>query len=167
MAYIEIKDLKKSFTNKKGEIIEVLKGIELNVEKGDIYGIIGYSGAGKSTLIRCINGLEKPDSGSVIIDERDITKLNEKQLMTLREKIGMIFQHFNLLNSKNVFENIALPLRYKKSPAKEIESRVDELLETEIRACFFATRQHQHLIRRQQIPYLICLALLIRNWDLR
>lgn len=130
MAYIEIKDLKKSFKNKKGEIIEVLKGIDLNVEKGDIYGIIGYSGAGKSTLIRCINGLEKPDSGSVIIDERDITKLNEKQLMTLREKIGMIFQHFNLLNSKNVFENIALPLRYKKSPAKEIESRVDELLET-------------------------------------
>ena len=130
MAYIQIRELKKTFKNKKSESNEVLKGIDLDIEKGDIYGIIGYSGAGKSTLIRCINGLEKPDSGIISINDEDITNLNEKQLMTLREKIGMIFQHFNLLKSKNVFENIALPLRYRKYPAKEIEERVDKLLET-------------------------------------
>lgn len=130
MAYIQIRELKKTFENKKGDSNEVLKGINLDVEKGDIYGIIGYSGAGKSTLIRCINGLERPDSGTITIDGENITQLNEKQLMTLRERIGIIFQHFNLLKSKTVFENIALPLRYKKIPAKQIEERVGELLET-------------------------------------
>ncbi|MBP5310095.1 MAG: ATP-binding cassette domain-containing protein, partial [Lachnospiraceae bacterium] len=130
MSYIKIKDVKKSFKNKKGSTTEVLKGIDLEIEQGDIYGIIGYSGAGKSTLIRCINGLEKADSGSITIEGSDITTLNEKQLMSLRLKIGMIFQHFNLLRSKNVYDNIALPLKYQKYSADRIDERVNELLET-------------------------------------
>ena len=130
MSYIRIKDVKKSFKNKKGSTTEVLMGIDLEIEQGDVYGIIGYSGAGKSTLIRCINGLEKADSGSITIEESDITTLNEKQLMSLRLKIGMIFQHFNLLRSKNVYDNIALPLKYQKYSADRIDKRVTELLET-------------------------------------
>lgn len=130
MAYIEIKELKKTFFNRNNEPNEVLKGINLKVERGDVFGIIGYSGAGKSTLIRCINGLEKPDSGVISVGERNITGLNEKELMHLREKTGMIFQHFNLMRSKTVFENVALPLRYKKTPSEEINLIVGELLNT-------------------------------------
>ena len=130
MAYIHIKDVKKTFKNKKGAPVNVLKGIDLDIERGDIYGIIGYSGAGKSTLIRCINGLEKADSGSITIGESDITKLSEKELINLRSKTGMIFQHFNLLKSKNVFDNIALPLKYQKLPKDKINESVDELLKT-------------------------------------
>ncbi len=130
MAYIDIKDVKKSFKNKNGSSTDVLKGIDLEIEQGDIYGIIGYSGAGKSTLIRCINGLEKADSGIITIEESDIITMDEKQLMSLRLKIGMIFQHFNLLKSKNVYDNIALPLKYLKYPKDKINERVTKLLET-------------------------------------
>ena len=90
--------------------VQALKGINLTIEDGEIFGIIGKSGAGKSTLVRCINMLEKPTSGQVIIDDKDLTKMSESQLRAERKNIGMIFQHFNLLSSRTVAENIAFPL---------------------------------------------------------
>ena len=120
---IKVKNLKKKF----GEI-EVLKDISLEVKKGEIYGIIGHSGAGKSTLLRCLNGLETYDTGSILIKDKEIKDLNKLEIRELRKDIGMIFQSFNLLERKNVYENIALPLElwgYKKEQVKE---RVFELL---------------------------------------
>ena len=120
---IKVKNLKKKF----GEI-EVLKDISLEVKKGEIYGIIGHSGAGKSTLLRCLNGLESYDTGSILIKDKEIKDLNKLEIRELRKDIGMIFQSFNLLERKNVYENIALPLElwgYKKEQVKE---RVLELL---------------------------------------
>ena len=90
--------------------VEALKDISLTIEKGQIYGIIGQSGAGKSTLIRCINMLESPTSGSVIVDGTDLTKLSASELRKARKHIGMIFQHFNLLSSRTVYDNVAFPL---------------------------------------------------------
>lgn len=120
---IKVKNLKKKF----GEI-EVLKDISLEVKKGEIYGIIGHSGAGKSTLLRCLNGLESYDTGSILIKDKEIKDLNKLEIREIRKDIGMIFQNFNLLERKNVYENIALPLElwgYKKEQVKE---RVLELL---------------------------------------
>lgn len=120
---IKVKNLKKKF----GEI-EVLKDISLEVKKGEIYGIIGHSGAGKSTLLRCLNGLESYDTGSILIKDKEIKDLNKLEIRELRKDIGMIFQSFNLLERKDVYENIALPLElwgYKKEQVKE---RVLELL---------------------------------------
>ena len=90
--------------------VNALRGIDLNIKAGEIFGIIGKSGAGKSTLVRCINMLERPTSGHIIIDERDMTSLYDSQLRQERKSIGMIFQHFNLLSSRTVFDNIAFPL---------------------------------------------------------
>lgn len=109
--------------------IEALKDINLNIEKGEIYGIIGASGAGKSTLIRCINLLEKPTSGEVIVDGIDMTKLSKTELEKAREQIGMIFQHFNLLSSRTVYENVAFPLELAGLSKKEIYDTVMPLLE--------------------------------------
>ncbi|HTO33615.1 MAG TPA: ATP-binding cassette domain-containing protein [Pararhizobium sp.] len=106
-----------------------LDGVSLSVRKGEILGIIGRSGAGKSTLIRCLNGLERPDSGSVEIEGRDITGLSEQQLQPLRRKIGMIFQHFNLLSAKTVEENVALPLKIEGLPKAARLKRAAELLD--------------------------------------
>ena len=94
---IQIRNLSKIYENSRGERAEVLKNIDLTIEDGDIFGIIGMSGAGKSTLLRCINLLERPTAGSIIIDGRDITGLDGKELLKLRRQIGMIFQRFNLL----------------------------------------------------------------------
>lgn len=127
-AYIRIEDLHKTFKNKK-ERSEVLKGIDLKINKGEIYGIVGFSGAGKSTLVRCINRLEEPDSGKVWIGETEITALKKRQLAERRKKIGMIFQQFNLFDSMTVFRNIAYPLTLVRTPKKEIEAKVDKLLE--------------------------------------
>ncbi|MDO4620818.1 MAG: methionine ABC transporter ATP-binding protein [Lachnospiraceae bacterium] len=127
-AFIEIRDLKKTFRNKK-ETVEVLKGINLEVQKGEIYGVVGFSGAGKSTLVRCINMLEKPDSGLIRIGSQVITELSKSELKKQRTKIGMIFQQFNLFDSKTVYQNIAYPLRVCGWKKAEIDSRVDELLE--------------------------------------
>lgn len=102
---------------------------DLTVQSGEIYGIIGASGAGKSTLIRCVNLLERPSEGSVVIDGVDLTALSERELITQRRKISMIFQHFNLLHSRTTFENIALPLELSGTPKAAIASKVGDLLE--------------------------------------
>ncbi|AGY76931.1 methionine ABC transporter ATP-binding protein [Clostridium autoethanogenum] len=124
---IDLKNVYKTF-NRDGMKIEALKGISIKVDKGDIYGVIGFSGAGKSTLLRMVNFLEKPTSGSVLVNGQDISKLNKKQLISTRRKIGMVFQHFNLLNSKTVFANVALPLILDHVPKNEISNRVNDLL---------------------------------------
>ncbi|WP_159715923.1 methionine ABC transporter ATP-binding protein [Geminicoccus flavidas] len=106
-----------------------LNGVSLSVDRGEVLGIIGRSGAGKSTLIRCLNGLERLDSGQVQIEGRDITGLDERQLQPVRRRIGMIFQHFNLLAAKTVAANVALPLKIAGVPAARRQARVRELLE--------------------------------------
>lgn len=125
---ITVKDVSKSFNTPTGKV-EVLKDIHFKVEKGDIFGVIGFSGAGKSTLIRCLNGLEKPDSGNILIGENEITKLNRKELRNARKKIGMIFQQFNLFDSRTVYENIAFPLEISGYRKDKIKNRVEEILE--------------------------------------
>ena len=109
--------------------VEALKDISLTVERGEIYGIIGQSGAGKSTLIRCINMLERPSSGSVKIDGIEMTKLDEQALREERKHIGMIFQHFNLLSSRTVYDNIAFPLELQGMSKADIESRITPILD--------------------------------------
>lgn len=111
-----------------GQQIEALKEINLKIEKGDIFGVIGFSGAGKSTLIRTVNLLEYPTSGEVLIEESNLATLSQRDLREAKKKIGMIFQHFNLLNSKTVFDNVAMPLRLSNKKKEEIESRVNEVL---------------------------------------
>lgn len=125
---IELQNIQKIF-NRKGSVVEALKGVNLTVEKGDIFGVIGFSGAGKSTLIRMVNYLEQPTSGEVIVNNKNLGELTNKELREVRKQIGMIFQHFNLLESKTVFENVAIPLVLNHKPKKEIEIRVNELLE--------------------------------------
>ena len=107
---------------------KVLNNINIHINKGEIFGIIGHSGAGKSTLLRCINRLEAYEEGSITVENREVKKLNEKNLRLLRKDLGMIFQHFSLLERKTVFENVALPLECFKYPKDEINKRVDELL---------------------------------------
>ncbi|AQX10113.1 methionine ABC transporter ATP-binding protein [Elizabethkingia ursingii] len=124
---IKIKNISKTFQNKKKHF-KALDNINLEVEQGDITGIIGFSGAGKSTLIRCINLLEKPDEGEVIVNGINLLKLSSKQLAEQRKKIGMIFQHFNLLSSRTVFDNVALPLELDHVSKTEINRKVNELL---------------------------------------
>ncbi|AJC48792.1 ATP-binding cassette domain-containing protein [Allofrancisella guangzhouensis] len=125
---IEIKNLKKEYiTNNISNL--VLDNISLEIKEGEIFGIIGHSGAGKSSLLRCLNLLEQPSDGSIFIADENITKKNPKQLREFRKKIAMIFQHFNLLSSRNVFENIALPLEIQGIPKSEIKKRVYELLD--------------------------------------
>ncbi len=124
---IEIKNVSKTFHQKK-QSFKALNNVSLRIEQGDIVGIIGFSGAGKSTLIRTVNLLEKPDSGEIVINGKDFTKLNSRQLAQERKKIGMIFQHFNLLSSRTVFENIALPLELDHVSKTEINKKVNELL---------------------------------------
>ena len=109
--------------------VKALNGISLSVKAGEIFGIIGKSGAGKSTLVRCINMLERPTSGKVIIDERDMTTLSDSRLRRERKSIGMIFQHFNLLSSRTVFDNIAFPLELTDTPKEIIRNKVEGLLE--------------------------------------
>lgn len=121
---IQIEGLTKAYN--VGE--NVLNGVSLGIEAGEIYGIIGRSGAGKSTLVRCLNGLEQPSAGSVLIDGLDITKLKGAALRQARRGIGMIFQHFNLLSSRTVSANVALPLEMAGVDKKTIQQRVPELL---------------------------------------
>jgi D-methionine transport system ATP-binding protein len=125
---IEIKNLSKFFSTENGDFAAI-NGINLKIEDGDIYGIIGMSGAGKSTLIRCINLLEKPSEGQILIDGQDITALEGRALLTLRRKIGMVFQRFNLLMQRTIRDNVAFPLEVAGVPKNQRLERVDELLE--------------------------------------
>ena len=109
--------------------IRVLKDVSIEIESGEIFGIIGHSGAGKSTLLRCINGLEEYQEGSVLVSDKEVKSLNEKQMRDLRKELGMIFQHFSLLERKTVFDNVALPLECFGYSKAEIKKRVLELLE--------------------------------------
>ncbi len=124
---IKLKNISKIF-DISGKKLTALDNVNLEVPKGHICGVIGASGAGKSTLIRCVNLLERPSSGSIIIDGKDLTQLSDKELVHERRNIGMIFQHFNLLNSRTVFENVALPLELEQTERNTINQKVNELL---------------------------------------
>lgn len=124
---IELKNITKKFYQKNREIT-ALSDVSLTVPPGKIYGVIGTSGAGKSTLIRCVNLLEKPTSGQVIVDGKDLIALSPAQLAKERRQIGMIFQHFNLLSSRTVYDNVAFPLELAGTPKATINERVLELL---------------------------------------
>jgi len=124
---IKIKELYKTYKTKKHEV-PALKNINLSIKRGDIFGVIGFSGAGKSTLVRCLNRLEEPDSGYIEIDGVPITELNDKGLQEARKKIGMVFQQFNLFDSKTVYGNVAFPLVAAKKSESFIRHRVEEVL---------------------------------------
>lgn len=121
---INIKGVSKYYDKAK-----VLKNVTMKINEGEIFGIIGHSGAGKSTLLRCINGLENYQEGHIVVGDKEVKSLNEKELRFLRKDLGMIFQHFSLLERKTVFENIALPLECFKYSNDEINKRVSSLLE--------------------------------------
>ncbi len=125
---IEIKNLDKVFSSAGGPI-EALKDINLTINDGEIFGIIGLSGAGKSTLVRCINLLEKPTSGSVILDGKDLVQISKKELLMTRRNIGMIFQSFNLLSQRNVLKNVLYPMEIAGIKKAEAEKRAKELIE--------------------------------------
>ena len=124
---IKLNNITKIFTlpDKK---LTALDNVSLHVPKGQICGVIGASGAGKSTLIRCVNLLERPTHGAVIIDDVDLTQLSDAELVKTRRQIGMIFQHFNLLTSRTVFENVALPLELENKSKAEIQEKTTALL---------------------------------------
>jgi D-methionine transport system ATP-binding protein len=125
---IQIRGLSKIFKAPQAEV-RALEQVELNIKAGEIYGVIGLSGAGKSTLVRCINMLERPTSGSILIDGQEITQLDQISLRQLRQKIGMIFQHFSLLSSRNVVQNVMFPLQITHTPEKEAYRQALGLLE--------------------------------------
>jgi len=124
---IQLKNITKTF-NQKNRLVTALSDVSLQVTPGKIFGVIGASGAGKSTLIRCVNLLETPTSGEVIVDGQNLTNLSRSELAKARRHIGMIFQHFNLLSSRTVFQNIAFPLELDHDPNQEIKKRVSDLL---------------------------------------
>ncbi len=188
---IELRNVSKTYV-RKGLSIQALKNINITVDKGDIFGFIGFSGAGKSTLIRLVNRLEKVTTGEVLVEGESLNAYSTSGLRKVRKKIGMIFQHFNLLESKTVFENIAIPLVLLKRNKREIERRVTELLAftglsdkansypselpagkssvSGLRGRLRATRpfcsvmrQPRHLIRRPRSLFLICFAKSTRN----
>jgi len=130
MSIVALRDVSKTFpaVGRNEPAVHAIANVDLEIEAGDIYGIIGYSGAGKSTLVRLINALEKTTSGSIEVNGREITTLSERQLRELRLGIGMIFQQFNLFNSKNVWENIAYPLRVAGVPTEQRNARISDLL---------------------------------------
>ena len=128
MSSILIQDVSKTFETKDGSV-QALIHVSLSIETGDIYGIIGMSGAGKSTLVRCMNFLEVPSEGKVLIDGKSLSEFSPKELRKEREKIGMIFQHFNLLMQKNVLENVCFPLYIQGKKKAEARAKALELLE--------------------------------------
>jgi len=125
---IELRNLSKSFVTLDGPV-DALKNVNLTINNGDIYGIIGMSGAGKSTLVRCINMLERPTDGAVLMDGRDLGAMSKKELREVRHRVTMIFQGFNLLMQRTVLQNIMLPLRLAHVDKKQAEARAKELLE--------------------------------------
>lgn len=125
---IRLENVSKTFTDSNKEV-HAVNNVSLTINDGDIFGIIGFSGAGKSTLVRCINLLEKPTVGKVFVDDAEITALSGKELRKARKKIGMIFQHFNLMPSRTIFGNVAYPLRGSGLSKEEIKEKVHHLLE--------------------------------------
>ncbi len=125
---IELRNLSKSFTTANGPV-DALKHVNLTIHNGDIYGIIGMSGAGKSTLVRCINLLERPTEGSVLVDGKDLGTMDKKELRAVRRRVTMIFQGFNLLMQRTCLKNVMLPLRLAGVKKKEAEERALKLLE--------------------------------------
>ena len=125
---IEIRSVRKEYVSKKNRVIGV-DNVTLTIQTGEIYGIVGYSGAGKSSLLRCLNLLERPTGGNIIIDGIELTSLSSKELRKQRQKIGMIFQHFSLVSSKTVYENVAFALRAAHRSKDATKLRVLELLE--------------------------------------
>ena len=126
---IQIEHLNKTYVSRQGETHTALTDINLTIEDGSVFGIIGQSGAGKSTLVRCLNLLERPTSGSIIINGRDITSLSEKELREFRSSVSMIFQNFSLLQQRTVLRNVMFPLELRHADRKEAEKRARELLE--------------------------------------
>ncbi len=125
---IRLENVSKTFTDSNKEV-HAVNNVSLTINDGDIFGIIGFSGAGKSTLVRCINLLERPTEGKVFVDDAEITALSGKELRKARKKIGMIFQHFNLMPSRTIFGNVAYPLRGSGLSKEEIKEKVHHLLE--------------------------------------
>ena len=125
---IRLENVSKTFTDSNKEV-HAVNNVSLTINDGDIFGIIGFSGAGKSTLVRCINLLDKPTEGKVFVDDAEITALSGKELRKARKKIGMIFQHFNLMPSRTIFGNVAYPLRGSGLSKEEIKEKVHHLLE--------------------------------------
>ncbi|MFQ6843932.1 MAG: methionine ABC transporter ATP-binding protein [Lachnospiraceae bacterium] len=126
---IQVQHLCKTF-QVKGNVVDAAKNISFDIERGDIFGIIGLSGAGKSTLVRCLNLLEQPTSGDVIVDGKNLTKLSDKELRLMRRDIGMIFQHFNLLMQKTVLDNVCFPMKITGVKGAKAKERAMELLRT-------------------------------------
>ena len=126
---IQIEHLNKTYVSRQGETHIALTDINLTIEDGSVFGIIGQSGAGKSTLVRCLNLLERPTSGSIIINGRDITSLSEKELREFRSSVCMVFQNFSLLQQRTVLRNVMFPLELRHADKKEAEKRARELLE--------------------------------------
>ena len=126
---IQIEHLNKTYVSRQGETHVALTDIDLTIEDGSVFGIIGQSGAGKSTLVRCLNLLERPTSGSIVIDGRDITNLSGKDLREFRSSVSMIFQNFSLLQQRTVLRNVMFPLELRHADKKDAEKRARELLE--------------------------------------
>lgn len=126
--YITLNAICKRYIAKNGTV-EALKNVSLSIPKNEIFGVIGLSGAGKSTLVRCINLLERPDAGEIIIDGEKLLQLSKEELRLRRQKIGMIFQHFNLLEQQTVLSNVCFPLEIRGIPRRERQEKALELLE--------------------------------------
>ena len=124
---IEIRNLSKTFRGANGEV-HALKGIDLSIRRGEIFGIIGMSGAGKSTLVRCINFLEAPTEGTVVLDGKDLSRLTRKELYAARQSMGMIFQQFNLFMQRTALQNVCFPMEIAGTPKREAVARAKELL---------------------------------------
>lgn len=125
---IQFKDVSKTFKS-KGVTTQALQHVSLTIEDGDMFGVIGFSGAGKSTLLRMVNGLEMPTEGHVEINGQDLSKVSHNEMRKLRKSIGMVFQQFNLLDSRTVFDNVVIPLRLNKVDKDTMHKKVMELLE--------------------------------------
>ena len=124
---IKLIDINKEYVQKGSKVLAV-KNANLEVQKGEIYGIIGYSGAGKSTMVRLFNLLEKPTTGEILFNDKSLTKLSDKDLRAEQQQIGMIFQHFNLLWSRTVLENIKLPMELAGKSKEEMDKKANELI---------------------------------------
>ena len=123
---ISLQDISVTFKTDKNKAIHAVQHVSLEVDKGDVYGIVGYSGAGKSTLVRTINLLQRPTEGKVIVSGKDMMALNDKDLRESRKKIGMIFQHFNLMRSRTIHDNVAFPLKNSSLSKQEIHDKVTD-----------------------------------------